>query len=162
MREEREAADAAAAGVPAAPEAAPARPALSQLLSDVKDALVDELHRRMAANGYADIRPVHGAVFRHLPPDGIRLTQLAAATGMTSQAMGEHVLELERLGYVVRVPDAEDRRAKLIRPTRAGVSLMMFAREALREIEAEWGARLGEDRIAGMRATLEAIRSLRA
>jgi len=54
------------------------------------------------------------------------------------------------------------RRARLIRPTRDGVSVMMFARDALNAIEREWGESLGEDRIGELRATLEAIRALRS
>jgi DNA-binding MarR family transcriptional regulator len=39
---------------------------------------------------------------------------------VTPQAMGELVDHLERLGYVRRVPNRRDRRAKLIVPTAAG------------------------------------------
>lgn len=138
-----------------------AGPPLTQLLADVKDALIEELHRRLHDAGYGEIRPVHGAVFRHLPPAGIRLSELADSARMTKQSMGEHVMELERLGYLVRVPDPEDGRAKLIRPTGKGLSTMMFAREALREIEVEWSQALGAERIADLRATLDAIRGLR-
>jgi DNA-binding MarR family transcriptional regulator len=139
-----------------------ARSALSQLLGDAKDALVEELHERYSEAGYGDIRPVHGAVFRSLPPDGIRLADLAARAGMTAQSMGEHVGDLERLGYVVRVPDPQDRRARLIKPTSRGLSAMMFAREALRSIETAWAESVGEQRVAELRATLEDIRRLRA
>jgi DNA-binding MarR family transcriptional regulator len=136
--------------------------ALSQLLGDAKDALVDELHERFREAGYADIKPVHGAAFRHLPPAGIRLSDLALGARMTAQSMGDHVSELERLGYVVRIPDPQDRRARLIKPTSRGISAMMFAREALREIEAAWAEAVGEQQVADLRATLEAIRLHRA
>jgi DNA-binding MarR family transcriptional regulator len=136
--------------------------ALSQLLGDAKDALIDELHERFREAGYGDVKPAHGAVFRQLPPAGTRLSDLALRAGMTAQAMGEHVSELERLGYVVRIPDPQDGRARLIKPTARGVSVMMFAREALREIEAAWAEAVGEERVAGLRETLEAIRARRA
>ena len=38
---------------------------------------------------------------------------------ITKQSMAELVLHLERLGYVERVPDPSDRRAKLVRAVRA-------------------------------------------
>jgi MarR family transcriptional regulator, temperature-dependent positive regulator of motility len=147
----------------AEPQRARAAPsALSQLLGDAKDALIDELHERFREAGYGDIRPVHGAVFRHLPPNGIRLADLAMRAGMTAQSMGEHVGDLERLGYVVRVPDPRDRRARLIKPTARGLSAMMFAREALRAIEAAWAGAVGAQRVTELRATLEDIRRLRS
>ncbi len=136
--------------------------ALSQLLGDAKEALIAELHERFDEAGYGDIRPVHGAVFRHLPPNGIRLADLATRARMTAQAMGDHVGDLERLGYVVRIPDPQDGRARLIKPTARGVSAMMFAREAVRAIEADWGEAVGAERVAELRATLEDIRRRRS
>lgn len=59
-------------------------------------------------------KPKHSAVFAQIDLDGSRLTDLARRANMTPQAMGELVDELEELGYVTRVPDASDRRAKLI------------------------------------------------
>jgi DNA-binding MarR family transcriptional regulator len=138
------------------------RAALSQLLGDAKDALIAELHERFRDAGYGDIRPVHGAVFRNLPPDGTRLADLATRAQMTAQAMGDHVGELERLGYVIRIPDPGDRRARLIKPTARGLSAMMFAREAVRAIEADWGEAVGPERVAELRATLEDIRRRRS
>jgi len=76
--------------------------------------------------------------------------------------MAEHVADLEHLGYVVRVPDIADGRAKLIRPTDKTLAAMAVARDALRDIEAEWGTALGESRVTQMRATLEDIRTLYA
>src|SRR3954453_24188182 len=141
---------------------APVGSPLSQLLGDAKDAVIDELHERFAEGGYGDIKPVHGAVFRHLPPAGVRLSDLALKSGMTAQSMGDHVGELERLGYLIRVPDPQDRRARLIKPTARGISAMMFAREALRAIEASWADAVGEQQVSDLRATLEAIRTHRA
>jgi len=71
------------------------------------------------AAGYRQ-RPAHSGVFAHIDLDGTRLTDLANRANMTPQAMGELVDDLERLGYVRRVPDPGDRRAKLIVPTEVG------------------------------------------
>src|SRR3982751_2829769 len=93
------------------------KPHMGQLLGAVRTALSDELNRRLHDAGYTDIRTSHGPVFHHLPPGGMRLSQLAELARMTKQAMAEHIAELEGLGYVVRVPDPADGRAKLICPT---------------------------------------------
>ena len=44
----------------------------------------------------------------------MRLTELATLAGMTKQSVGEIVDDLVDLGYVERIPDPADSRAKLI------------------------------------------------
>ena len=61
------------------------------------------------------MRPGHGCVFGTIEPDGSRLTDLAERARMTKQTVGEVTTDLERLGYVERVPDPRDGRAKIIR-----------------------------------------------
>ena len=51
---------------------------------------------------------------------------------MTKQAMAELVRHLEVHGYVVRVPDPGDRRAKLVRPTDRGREVIALAQELCR------------------------------
>ena len=66
------------------------------------------------------MREGHGCVFGFIDLDhGSRLTDLADRSGLTKQAVGEAVAELERKGYVERVPDPLDGRAKIIKLTRA-------------------------------------------
>lgn len=59
-------------------------------------------------------KPKHSAVFAQIDPKGSRLTDLAHRANITPQAMGELIDELEDLGYVIRQPHPNDRRAKLI------------------------------------------------
>jgi DNA-binding MarR family transcriptional regulator len=133
---------------------------LEELLEDVRQGLVASAQRRVRAAGFEDVRAAHKCVFRFLEPSGVRLRELADRAGMTPQSVGEHVDELERLGYVERVPDAGDRRAKLIRPTARGTAAMQAALDALGAIEREWNEALGPRRLAQLRRALEAIRDL--
>src|SRR3982751_1598385 len=93
---------------------------LPALLEEVKEAAIAELHGRLRERGFDEVRPAHGCVFRFIDREGMRLTDLAAQAGLTKQAIGEFVAELERLGYVERVPDSTDHRAKIIRLTKRG------------------------------------------
>jgi DNA-binding MarR family transcriptional regulator len=133
---------------------------IGELLGEVRDGLVEEVQRRLTQAGYADVRASHDCVFRHLTPDGVRLRDLAVSSQLTAPAIGEHVDELERLGYVERVPDPSDRRAKLIRPTRRGAAFMQAAYDALSEIEREWVADVGADALTRLRDALTELRSL--
>src|SRR6266511_3232449 len=114
---------------------------LPALLGEVKELAIDELHRRLGDEGYPDIRPGHGCVFRFIEPGGSRLTQIAERAGMTKQAVGEVVADLERLGYVERVPDPDDRRAKIIRLSERGWDAARAALRILADIARRCGRR---------------------
>jgi DNA-binding MarR family transcriptional regulator len=142
--------------------APPADQHLVALLGSVKEDLLEEMYRRVASAGYPGLRPSHGCVFRYLDVEGSRLSDLAEKSGMTKQAFGEHVANVETLGYVVRVPDPEDGRAKLILPTPRGREALLLGREIFAEIEREWAAALGIERVAALRETLREIHALQA
>jgi len=111
----------------------------------------------VAAAGFPQ-RPAHSAVFAHIDiAGGTRLTTLAARASMTPQALGELVDELERLDYVLRQPDAEDRRAKRIVLTDRGLATVAAAQQTISGIEAELAALLGNVRLADLHDALERI-----
>jgi DNA-binding MarR family transcriptional regulator len=116
-----------------------------------------ELHQDLVRAGLGDIRGSHGCVFGNIEPDGSRLTELAERAGITKQAVGEVVADLERLGYVHRVPDPADGRAKIIRLTDAGQQAQAQGHRTLAEIEQRWAERYGEDRLRAMRELLERV-----
>jgi DNA-binding MarR family transcriptional regulator len=127
------------------------------LLRDATDRFAEELYPRLEEAGYRDIREAHGCVFGHIPAEGARLTQLAEAAQLTKQAVGEVATDLERLGYLERVPDPSDGRAKILVLTPKGRVAQETGRRIIREIEADWAARYGERELAILRATLEEI-----
>jgi DNA-binding MarR family transcriptional regulator len=76
---------------------------------------------------------------------------------MTKQSVGEVVSDLEQRGYVERVPDPSDGRAKIIRLTDRGQEAMALGREIIEEIERDWAERYGAERVAALRDALEAV-----
>jgi DNA-binding MarR family transcriptional regulator len=133
---------------------------LPPLLEDVRSTGFEDLHRRLAERGYADIRHAHGCVFRYVERDGVRLTDLAELAGHSKQAVGEFADDLEALGYVERVPDPADRRAKIIRLTPRGMKAKEAALEIFAAIEREWAEKIGEKRVAALRDALERLYEL--
>ena len=90
------------------------------------------LHRRFAERGHPEVRPPHGNVFQFLDDAGeSRVSVLAERAQITKQSMAELVAHLERHGYVERVPDPSDRRAKLVRATERGGDVYEIAREVV-------------------------------
>ena len=116
-----------------------------------------EVMRRLATTDYSDIRPAHGCVFGNVDPDGTRLTDLADRAHMTKQSVGEVVTDLQQRGYVERVPDPSDGRAKIIRLTARGHEAQALGWKLINDIELEWGEQFGTEPIAALRETLEAV-----
>jgi DNA-binding MarR family transcriptional regulator len=132
--------------------------ALPRLLEVVTEALFTEFREDLVEAGYGDIRPGHGCVFRFITDEGgMRLTELAGLAGMTKQSIGEAVDGLVELGYVERIPDPEDRRAKLIRLTDRGKVAQGIGFSLFAKLEDRWAERYGPDRMADLRNLLEEI-----
>jgi DNA-binding MarR family transcriptional regulator len=117
----------------------------------------ERLHQRFAERGHPDIRTPHGNVFPYLDDEGTRVSVLAERAQITKQSMAELVAHLERHGYVERIPDPSDRRAKLVRTTARGNELYAIAREFVAELEAEWTRRLGKQKMRQLRELLEEL-----
>jgi DNA-binding MarR family transcriptional regulator len=132
-------------------------PPLIRLLDAAFDDFSGELAKRVEAAGYTDLRPGHGCVFGNIDADGSRLTDLAERAQMTKQSVGEVTSDLEQRGYVERVPDPSDGRAKIIRLTARGREARAIGRGLIDDIEREWAERFGEERIAALREALEVI-----
>src|SRR5690349_14878071 len=112
---------------------------------------------RLAEAGY-DITPAQARVFQRLAEGGSRLTDLAEQAQITKQSAGFLVDQLERGGYVERVPDPADARARLVRVAERGVRASALAAQAVADVEAEWTAHLGARRTAQLRGILADLR----
>jgi DNA-binding MarR family transcriptional regulator len=114
-----------------------------------------ELNARLRERGYPDVRLAHSALFAHIDTEGTRSSELAERAGMTKQGMGQLVGDLEKKGYVERVEDPADRRAKLVRLTKKGRHHVRNAREIISEIEEAYARRLADGRLETLRTILK-------
>lgn len=114
----------------------------------------------LAAAGYDDITPAQARVFQRIAVGGSRLTDLAEQAGVTKPTAGFLVDQLERAGYVERVPDPTDGRARLVKVAERGARSVEASRAIVAEIEAEWTAHLGERRMAQLRRLLTDLREI--
>ena len=130
---------------------------LPALLDDLASSSFSEFHERITEAGHPAIRPGHGCVFRFIHQGGSRLTELAESSGLSKQAVGEVVDDLEKLGYVERAQDPQDGRAKVIRLTERGADAQRTALEIFADIERDFAERYGAERVATMRELLEEI-----
>jgi DNA-binding MarR family transcriptional regulator len=123
-------------------------------------AMEARVFKALAAAGYDDFTPAQARVFQRIAPGGSRLTDLADQASITKQSAGFLVDQLERAGYVERVADPSDARARLVRITERGLQTLPLAASVVSEVEAEWTEHLGKRRMGQLRDTLAKLREI--
>lgn len=118
-------------------------PPLGFLSAQLASRFEAELFAELRRSGFPDLRPRHSALLTALEPAGARLTALADRSGVTPQAMGELVDDLEKKGYLSRTPDPTDRRARLIVFTERGLRALDECLAVVARIEAQQMAAIG-------------------
>jgi DNA-binding MarR family transcriptional regulator len=123
-------------------------------------AMEARVFQALADAGFRDFTPAQARVFQRIAPGGSRLTDLAEQALITKQSAGFLVDQLERAGYVERVPDPSDARARLVRATERALSMVPLAGNIVAEVEAEWTEHLGPRRIRQLREILSKLRDI--
>jgi DNA-binding MarR family transcriptional regulator len=126
-------------------------------------AMADEIQRRLAADGFEDVRFADGFVFQHLVTGAVTIGALAERLGVSQQAASKTVADLERRGYVRRAADPDDARARLVALTARGEAAIAGARRHREALARELAERLGPRRVEGARRLLlDAVAALGA
>ncbi len=145
--------------------AAPTLPPLHDNIGRLLAALAQDFQRRTLIKcrelGHHRVRGAHLSLISHLTSDAICLSELALRSGISQQATGKLVKELERSGYLRRNIDAHDRRARIVYLTDLGARLLIDLDHALAEVRGEYAAVLGFDSLPQLehqlRGTLAAL-----
>ena len=112
---------------------------LTRTLRAYNRLLVERLHAR----GFDDFSPAFPALLSNLDTDGTRIGVLAARAGVTRQAAGQLLREIERCGYVKRWDSPTDARATVIAFTPRGKRLLATVLELAEQIEGDFATMLG-------------------
>lgn len=128
------------------------------MLLEGQRVLAADLSAELAERGYEELRPAHAAVFLHVDRrSGTRLTDLAAKARITKQGMMLAVDDLESRGYVRRVEDPRDARAKMVRLTARGRSAAAECRRAVQAVELRARRQLGDRSYEALRDALDEL-----
>jgi DNA-binding MarR family transcriptional regulator len=126
-------------------------------------AMADEIQRRLAADGFADLRFADGFVFQHLVEGALTIGALAERLGVSQQAASKSVADLERRGYVERAADPDDARARLVALTARGDAAIAGGRRHRAALADELAEQLGPRRAeAARRLLLDVVDALGA
>jgi DNA-binding MarR family transcriptional regulator len=125
------------------------------LLGMAFHAVMEEVHARLAEEGFADVRPAHGFAFQYLSVrGGATAVELGEHLGVTKQAAVQLVDELEKRGYVERRPHPADRRARVVVLSARGWSCIERVVALWAEIEERWAALVGREHLSTLRESL--------
>jgi DNA-binding MarR family transcriptional regulator len=127
------------------------------LLRDPALAINELVSERLVERGFGDFRPAHGTIGQHIADRGSRVTELAQLAQVSKPTVVYLVNDLERLGYVERIPDPADGRAKLVRLTKRGARAQEAAREIVAQIEQDWSQLLGPRDFSMLRGLLQRL-----
>ena len=130
---------------------------LAILLREPFRTMSEQLIERLAQRGHADVRYAHGNVFQYLDDGGTRVSVLAQRAGMTKQSMAQLVEHLEGHGYLERVADPGDGRAKLVRATARGADVFDIVRDYVAEVDARLDEKLGAAKVQRLRVLLKEL-----
>ena len=113
-----------------------------------------ELVRELHAAGFTDFSPAFPQVLSNLDAAGTRIGVLAARAGLTRQAAGQLIAEIERCGYVQRRAAPDDARATVVRFTARGRRLLETVFGLVERIENGFGELIGKSEFTRLRQNL--------
>lgn len=125
---------------------------LARLFAMALTTLIDDLHARLGASGFEDVRPAFGFVLLAARGKSVTAKEIAELNGTSKQAATKLLALMEGCKYLRRAPSSSDGRERPLELTPRGRKLLARVEAIYRDLEAEWAKVIGE-------AGVEAVRS---
>jgi DNA-binding MarR family transcriptional regulator len=119
--------------------------------------LIDNLQAQLAQAGFDDVRPVHGFAFQLLSFRHASVNDLAQHLGVTKQAASQMAEYLEKRGYILRQPDPQDKRGKIISLTGRGWKCIQTSEQILAGLEQTAAGQLGPTDLTALKDMLRKL-----
>ena len=126
----------------------------------VHRAMEDRVLDDLAAAGFDDVTVAQARVLARVGAKGTRVTDLAEQARVSKQTVTFMINQLERSGYVRRVPDPTDARARLVVFADRGLAAGQVARRTEIAVTEEWTQHLGKRATARLHETLTRLREI--
>jgi DNA-binding MarR family transcriptional regulator len=119
--------------------------------------LVDAAVVELAAEGYADVRPVHDFAMRAIAAGADNTSELGRRLSVSKQAAAKTVAVLMKRGYVAREPDPRDARRKRLEVTPEGWQMLQKAELVFDELRNQWAHQIGLRQLETLEIHLRAL-----
>lgn len=136
------------------------QPNLGVLLFVAYRALEQRAHDAVAAAGFTDLTLAQERIAARVGPQGTRVSELAEQARVTKQTAAFLVEQLEAKGYLQRIPDPRDRRARLVRLTPRADQAVSAANAGVEQALLEWAEHVGTDRLQRLYEILRDLRDI--
>lgn len=117
----------------------------------------DQVNDGVSNAGYEHLDPAHLRMLWYPGLDGMRPSDLATDRQITKQTVSYLINDLEQRGYVVRVRDPLDGRARIVKLTPAGRKLEHTINQLALDAERQIAERLGPRRFRALREALDEL-----
>jgi DNA-binding MarR family transcriptional regulator len=136
------------------------QPNVGVLMYVAARSLEERAYDAAVAAGATDVTPTQARMMAQVDPGGTRVVTLAARARITKQSAAFLVDQLERAGYVERVADPHDGRAKLVRLTPHARAIGEAADAEVARALGEWEEHLGPTRMRRLEETMVRLREI--
>lgn len=136
------------------------QPNVGVLMYVAARSLEQRAYDALVTAGATDLTPTQARLMAQIDPDGTRVVTLAARARITKQSAAFLVDQLEGAGYVVRVADPHDGRAKLVRLTPHARAIGDAADAEVARALGEWQECLGPTRMRQLEETMVMLREI--
>lgn len=126
----------------------------------VQRSMEDRVLADLTAAGFDDVTVAQGRILARVSAKGSRVTDLAEQARVTKQTVVSTIDQLERAGYVRRVPDPTDARARLVTFAERGLAAQQVARRTEAVVQEEWTRHLGRRETARLHQLLTRLREI--
>lgn len=130
---------------------------LARLLAMAYGDLIDQLHERLRADGWSDVRPAYGFVLLATRAGSQSVTALASRLEVSKQAASKLVESMVASGYLAYVVAGGDSRAKGVELSARGHELLAAVEAIYTELEAGWAELIGAKAVETMRRNLTTV-----
>ena len=135
----------------------PVAPEAEVHIAVLADRLLRGVRQLLEQHDWGGLRPSHFRLISSVPPEGATLTDLSGPLSMTKQAVGQFVTHLRTTGHLELVPDARDRRRRVVVRTELGERMVAEVNAVLAAIEHQWTDQVGDADYAAFRRVLRQL-----
>ncbi len=129
--------------IPAKPEWMPRPTRLNLALPTLSEYLREQMASSLRDKGFAGLGASTGQVLGLVAREELRIQDIASVLGVSKQAIALEAAELDRLGYLTRLPDPYDGRQLVLRLSPKGTQLVTAGMASEQRIQTSIKAVLG-------------------